>query len=60
MSQLKINPAVNDGGFTAAGIKKSELQNASISSWTQFYHQPYQCDMAEARQKAIERKYKDA
>lgn len=54
---VKINPKqLDDGGFTTRSWNKAEAKQTSISSWTQFYHKPYECDWAEARQKAKERK----
>lgn len=46
-------------GFTAAYLKPVDLKNAPLSSWTQTYHKPYQCDIGEARVKAIARKAED-
>ena len=57
----KLSPylGAGDGGFTMTSWKKAEAKQASISAWTHFYHKPYQCDWAEARRKAIERKWED-
>lgn len=56
---FKINPThLDDGGFTMSSWKKIEEKQLSISAWTQFYHKPYECDWKEARQKAIDRKWR--
>lgn len=49
-----------DIDFNRAGVVSRSLSNwmlthATVEAWTQFYHQAYQCDIAEARLKAIER-----
>lgn len=37
---------------------KEALKNTTISSWTQFYHKPYQTDWQQAHDKAVNRKWK--
>ena len=59
MRVIKINPIVNDEGFTARSLTRSMEKSASTSSWTFFYHQPYKLDWYEARQKATERKWRN-
>ena len=46
--------------YEKAGIASRSLTNwmlthATVEAWTQFFHQPYKCDIGEARVKAIER-----
>ena len=45
-------------GYIPQDETKEWQQGVSTSAWTQFYHKPYQCDWKEARQKAIERKWR--
>ena len=37
---------------------KEALKNTTISSWTQFYHKPYQADWQQAHNKAVDRKWR--
>ena len=46
-------------GFTSRSLNDWMLAHSTLSSWKQFYHQPYKCDWKEATQKAIERKQKE-
>lgn len=46
--------------YEKAGIASRSLTNwmlthATVEAWTQFFHQPYKCDIGEAKEKAIER-----
>lgn len=56
--QAIINPHVLFEGFTACNLTKEKLRNLSVESWTHFYHKPYECDWAEARKKAKERRWR--
>ena len=62
------NTNTGKGGFLSsstmdyekAGIASRSLTNwmlthATVEAWTQFFHQPYKCDIGEAKEKAIER-----
>lgn len=50
----------DSAGFTSRSLNGWVLANSTLSSWKQFYHQPYQCDWKEATQKAIECKQRDS
>lgn len=58
---FKFGSSLNYGeaGYTSRTLSSYALKNSSLSSWKQFYHQPYKLDYKEATQKAIERKNKD-
>ena len=46
-------------GFTSRTLNGWMLAHSTLSSWKQFYHQPYKYDWKEATKKAIERKQKE-
>lgn len=52
---IKINAAINDGGFTAVATTEKEFKKAGITAWTHSFHKPYALDWGEAKAKAKER-----
>lgn len=53
------NMDYGSSGMTSRNLNAYMLSHSTLGSWVQFYHKPYQCDWAEATQKAIERKRKE-
>lgn len=52
-----IDPHVVFEGFMSQHLTREQLKNLSLDAWTHFYHKPYECDWAEAREKARDRKF---
>ena len=43
---------------SSQALDKENIKNMSVSSWTFFYHKPYECDWKEAKHKAAGKKWK--
>lgn len=48
----------NAAGMVSRNLSEYMLKHATLSSWKQFYHKPYQTDWGEATEKAVERRLK--
>ena len=54
----KYRMGINSRTWIPWDESKEALKNMTISSWTQFYHKPYQTDWQQAHDKAVNRKWK--